>query len=185
MKKFGVLATASILSLGVLPALATISAASASTGISCNGSSGPNPPGFNACGYNYTARVFSGLADGVDKNLDGTIYGDPTYANDHLVMKWNAQWDNCNANGYDSVTYCLGAWVTNEWNGMLPNGSSYTEHVKVIWVGSLAEASPYWVPGGYLIWSNYEAIQDQGMVPGPNGQPTHTVWAAARPNGLG
>jgi hypothetical protein len=59
--------------------------------------------GFNQYGYNYQARVFSGAADGVDKNIDGTVWGDPTYAQDHLVMKWNAQWDNCNARDTDRL----------------------------------------------------------------------------------
>ncbi len=136
--------------------------------------------GFNQFGYNYNARVFSGLADGVDKNIDGTVWGDATYANDHLVMKWNAALDACNAHGNDNPTYCAGAWDTNEWNGMLPNGSQYTEHVKIIWVGSLAKQSTYWVDGGYPIWGNYEAILDKGM------NPDHTQYVAAfaTPNGL-
>jgi hypothetical protein len=40
--------------------------------------------GFDEYGYNPTARNFVGAADGVDRNLDGTVWGDPTYANDHL-----------------------------------------------------------------------------------------------------
>lgn len=47
--------------------------------------------GFDQYGYNDTARVFNGLADGVDRNLDGTVWGDPTYAKDKLVMKWNGR----------------------------------------------------------------------------------------------
>ena len=70
--------------------------------------------GFNQYGYNYSARIFSGPADGVDKVLDGKVWGDPTYANDHLVMKWNSAWDTCNANGYNDPTFCAGAWDTNE-----------------------------------------------------------------------
>ena len=162
-------------SVGLAPALASTSSAT----VTC----APPPassPGFNQCGYNWDARVFSGPADGVDDTLDGTIYGDPTYANDYLVMKWNAAWDACNANGWDDPTYCAGAWLTNEWNGMVPGGSGTTEHVKVIWVGSAGEASSYWVPGGYSIWGNYEAISDQGMT-----DHQHYVAAAAIPQGLG
>ncbi len=33
--------------------------------------------GFDEYGYNYTARVFSGPADGVDRTLDGTVWGTP------------------------------------------------------------------------------------------------------------
>jgi len=29
--------------------------------------------GFDEFGYNYQARVFVGKADGVDRNLDGTV----------------------------------------------------------------------------------------------------------------
>ena len=136
--------------------------------------------GFDQFGYNYTARIFSGPADGVDKVLDGTVRGDPTYANDHLVMKWNAQWHNCNANGYDSSTYCAGAWLDNEWNGNVPGGSGVSEHYKIIWVGSAAEQSPYWQPGGYPVWDNYEVIMDQGTANG-----IHTWYGHAIPNGYG
>ena len=136
--------------------------------------------GFNVYGYNYTARIFSGLADGVDNSLDGTVWGDPTYANDRLVMKWNAAWDACNANGYDDATYCAGAWDINEWNGMVPGGSGVTEHDMIIWVGSAGEASPYWAPGGTLIWGNYEWIFSQGI------DASGHYWTLhASPTGLG
>ena len=159
---------------GMLPAIAALILAGLVAPASAVG-------GFNQYGYNYGAHIFSGLADGVDKNLDGAVWGDPTYANDHLVMKWNAAWDACNANGFDDPAYCAGAWVTNEWNGMLPGGSQWTEHVKIIWVGSAATNSAYWIDGGYSIWGNYEAILDKGMAPGH----IRFVYASATPNGLG
>lgn len=136
--------------------------------------------GFNEFGYNDNARIFSGLADGVDRMLDGKVWGDATYANDRLVMKWNAAWDACNDNGYDNPAFCLGAWTTNEWNGNVQGGSGYTEHVKIIWVGSAGEQSPYFVPGGSMIWNNYEVIMDQGTTPGG-----HEWYAKGTPNGLG
>jgi hypothetical protein len=137
--------------------------------------------GFNQYGYNYGARIFSGPADGVDKVLNGKVWGDPTYANDHLVMKWNAAWDACNAHGYNDPTYCAGAWDTNEWNGNVPGGSGWSEHIKIIWVGSARENSSYWVDGGYSVWGNYEVISDKAM------DPDHIkyVWAAGSPSGLG
>ena len=139
-----------------------------------------NGGGFNTYGYNYTARIFSGSADGVDKNMDGKVWGDSTYANDHLVMKWNSAWDACNASGNNSEAACAGAWVTNEWNGMVPGGSSETEHVKIIWVGATLQSSPYWVDGGTPIWDNYEILMDQGMANG-----VHNVYTFTTPNGLG
>lgn len=174
IKNFVRLAMTVILAVGLAPTVG-VSSASADV-ITC---SHTVTNGFNQCGYNYKARVFSGLADGVDRMLDGKVWGDSTYANDHLVMKWNAAWDSCNANGYDNSAFCLGAWTTNEWNGMGAHGSSTTDHVKIIWVGSAGEASPYWVTGGSSIWDNYEVIMDQGMAGGQ-----HFVWAFATPNGL-
>ncbi|QQG41417.1 MAG: hypothetical protein HYV90_04650 [Candidatus Woesebacteria bacterium] len=136
--------------------------------------------GFNEFGYNYNAHIFVGSADGVDRVLDGAVWGDPTYANDHLVMKWNAAWDACNDNGYDDPAFCAGAWTTNEYNGMNPDGSQSSWHYKIIWVGSLGSASPYWRDGGYSVWGNYEVIQDFGF--DPTG---HYRFALARPAGLG
>lgn len=127
---------------------------------------------FAAGVYSQAGNVFSGPASALG-------IGAP-YANDHLVMKWNAQWNNCNANGYDNPTYCLGAMLDNEWNGNVPNGSGVSEHYKIIWVGSAGEASPYWRAGGYLIWNNYEVIMDQGT-----DASVHTWYALATPNGYG
>lgn len=133
--------------------------------------------GFNQFGYNYSARIFSGPADGTDKELDGTVWGDPTYANDHLTMKWNEAWDNCNNNGYDNPEFCAGAWTKNEWNGAVPGGSGEVWHYKIIWVGSSGVNSPYWVEGGYPIWGNYEVIMDHGTIGGEH------IWYA--PTGHG
>jgi len=55
--------------------------------------------GFDEFGYNYKARVFVGRADGVDRVLDGKVWGDPTYANDWLVMKWSKAWDDARFHG--------------------------------------------------------------------------------------
>lgn len=175
MKMFLRLTLGAILSVGVLPAVVGISSAAADV-VTCSNTA---TNGFNQCGYNYKARIFSGLADGVDRKLDGMVWGDSTYANDHLVMKWNASWDACNANGYDNPAFCKGAWTTNHWNGMGADGSSTSEHVKIIWVGSAGVASPYWVAGGDLIWNNYEIIMDHGIVDGQ-----HFVWTKAARNGL-
>lgn len=135
--------------------------------------------GFDEFGYNDVAGIFVGPADGVDGVLDGKVWGDPTYANDHLVMKWNDAWDDCNNHGYDDPAYCAGAWTTNEWNGMNPEGTQSVWHYKIIWVGSAGESSPYWRDGGYMIWNNYEVIMDFGFDPFG-----HYQYAHATPNGL-
>ncbi len=135
--------------------------------------------GFDQYGYNDVAHIFNGtgsswcLAGGQAASCMGA------YSNDNLIMKWNEAWDACNANGYDNPAFCAGAWTTNEWNGMMPDGSQSNWHYKMIWVGSAAEASPYWIAGGYSIWGNYEVIQDFGF--DPSG---HYKYAYTRP-GLG
>lgn len=135
--------------------------------------------GFNEFGYNYSARIFNGPADGVDKVLDGKVWGDPTYANDQFVMKWNAEWDRGNAEAWAKPPYA--AWETNEWNGKAPGGSGWIEHVKIIWVGADLETGPYWRDGGYPIWGQFEVIMDQGLDPSLG----RTWWTHATPAGFG
>ncbi|MGQ9595705.1 MAG: hypothetical protein ACUVXH_14430, partial [Anaerolineae bacterium] len=95
--------------------------------------------GFDEFGYNYGARLFVGPADGVDRILDGKFWGDPTYANDRLVMKWSKAWDNARFHG---APWGPEAWITNEWNGRVPGGSGEGWHYKIIWVGPALENSP-------------------------------------------
>lgn len=133
------------------------------------------PAGFDQYGYNYQARLFNGLADGVDRVLDDAVWGDPTYANDHLVMKWSKGWDDARFNDAD---WGPDAWETNEWNGMVPDGSGEVWHYKIIWVGS--GESDYWRDGGYPIWGQFEVIMDQGVADGEH------VWGVlVKPCGFG
>src|SRR3989304_316073 len=102
--------------------------------------------GFDEFGYNYNARVFVGPADGVDRVLDGMVWGDPTYANDHLVMKWSKAWDDARFHG---GPWTPDAWVNNEWNGNVPGGSGESEIVKIKWVGlPCDETNENWSEGG-------------------------------------
>ena len=133
--------------------------------------------GFDQFGYNYQARIFVGPADGVDKNLDGMVWGDPTYASDHLVMKWSKAWDDAKFNG---AAWTPDAWENNEWNGAGPGGSGETWHYKIVWVGPDLEDSPYWRPGGYAIWGQFEVRMDQG-----NDADGHVWLAHANPTGYG
>lgn len=139
--------------------------------------------GFDEFGYNYKAKVFVGAADGVDRTLDGNIWGDPTYADDHLVMKWSKAWDDARFHG---TPWTPEAWVDNEWNGQLPGGSGETWHYKIIWVGPDLENSPYWRAGGYAIWGEFEVIMDQGVSDTEYCDPGKHQWCAlAIPNGFG
>jgi hypothetical protein len=89
--------------------------------------------GFNEFGYNYTARIFNGtgsswcLAEGKPSNCLGI------YSPDKLVMKWNAEWDRGNAEGWAHPPYA--AWEDNEWNGKVAGGSGEVWHYKIVWVG--------------------------------------------------
>ncbi|MBI2652409.1 hypothetical protein HYX00_02990 [Candidatus Woesearchaeota archaeon] len=132
--------------------------------------------GFDQFGYNYKARIFVGAADGVDRILDGKVWGDPTYANDQLVMKWSKAWDDARFHG---AAWTPDAWVDNEWNGMA-DGSQSNWHYKIIWVGSQLQNSPYWRNGGYPIWGQFEVIMDQGT-----DATGHQWYAHATPNGYG
>jgi len=137
-----------------------------------------NGSGFDEYGYNYQARIFVGPADGVDRSLDGAVWGDPTYANDHLVMKWSKAWDDARFHG---APWTPEAWEDNEWNGMVPGGSGEVWHYKIIWVGPQLESSPYWREGGYPIWGEFEVIMDQGTSQGEG----HSWYAHAIPCGYG
>ena len=146
----------------------------------------PADKGFDEYGYNYQARLFNGLADGVDRVLDGTVWGDPTYANDHLVMKWSKGWDDARfgpdgiRDSGDELPWGPGAWEDNEWNGMVPGGSQEVWHYKIIWVGSELETSAYWRDGGYPVWGEFEVILSQGVMDGEHIWETH-----ATPSGYG
>ncbi|MFX0067047.1 MAG: hypothetical protein ACFFC7_33355 [Candidatus Hermodarchaeota archaeon] len=133
--------------------------------------------GFDEFGYNYKARIFVGSADGVDRNLDGKVWGDPTYANDHLVMKWSKAWDNARFHGGE---WTPDAWTNNEWNGMVPGGSGEIWHYKIIWVGPELEDSEYWREGGYAIWGQFEVIMSHGTYLGEHFWDCH-----ATPTGYG
>jgi len=159
MKKSRLLATM-LLVLGLLAISSTVVFAAAG--------------GFDQFGYNYQARIFVGAADGVDRSPDGAVWGDPTYANDHLVMKWSKAWDD--ARFHDGVWTC-DAWVDNEWNGMVPGGSGETEHTKIVWVGPELENSLCWREGGVPIWDEFEVVLDQGTAASGHHWYTHAVPA--------
>lgn len=88
--------------------------------------------GFDQFGYNYNAMLFNGKADGVDKVLDGKVWGDPTYANDNLIMKWSKAWNDAR---FNSQPWTCDAWENNEWNGAVKGGSGEVWHYKIVWVG--------------------------------------------------
>lgn len=137
--------------------------------------------GFDEFGYNDVAGIFVGPADGVDRVLDGKVWGDPLYANDLLIMKWNSEWDRGNDENWSNPPY--DAWENNEWNGAVPGGSGSVWHYKIGWVGDCA-ADPTLVPeGGYCIWGQFAVLMDQGV--DLTSGPMHLWYAHASPAGYG
>lgn len=133
--------------------------------------------GFDQFGYNYSARIFSGLADGADRIYDGNFFGVPTLAKDRLIMKWNAAWDSCNTN--PSPLNCKGAWTDYQWNGKVMGGSGQVWHYKTVWIGDYI-ANPKLIPAGAKPYGDrYALIMDQG-----SSASGHT-WVAGGPTGHG
>ena len=138
--------------------------------------------GFDQYGYNDTARLFNGTGSSwcLAKSLPANCLG--IYSPDKLVMKWNAEWDRGNAegwtdpNGYD-------AWENNEWNGMVKGGSGAVWHYKIVWVGDYTADSSLIPEGGYGIWGQFAVIMDQGK--DPSFGPGHFWFAHSSPNGYG
>ncbi len=115
--------------------------------------------GFDEFGYNNTARIFNGTGESwsLAKGLPANYLGD--YAKDKLVMKWNAEWDRGNAEGWTDPNGYK-AFLNNEWNGKVPGGSGETEIVKIKWVGN-CDADLTLVPeGGYCIWGQFAVLMD-------------------------
>jgi hypothetical protein len=142
--------------------------------------------GFDGWGYNRTARIFSGtglswcMEPGRSEAscVASLTYGTTYYGNDKLVMKWNAEWDRGNDEGWNNGPY--DAWSDNEWNGMAPGGSGETWHYKYVWVGA---CGPDYTPlpeGGYCLWGQFEVIMSHGTSGG-----AHWWDAIAQPAGYG
>lgn len=140
--------------------------------------------GFDQYGYNYGARNFVGPADGVDRVLDGAVWGDPAYANDHLKMKWTAEWDRGNAEGWTDPAGYEGAWTDNQWNGQVPDGSGETWHYKIKWSAECAGgifpeiASTEDEP--VCIWGQFELVMSHGTVANDHFWDVHAI-----PSGYG
>lgn len=140
--------------------------------------------GFDSNGNNKTARVFNGTGSswcqgklGLSPAACDSYMG--IYARDRLVMKWNAEWDRGNAEGWANGPY--NAWTNNEWNGQVPGGSDSVWHYKIVWVGDYT-ADPSVIPaGGYGIWGQFAVIMDQGTDLAFG----HAFFALAGPAGYG
>lgn len=116
--------------------------------------------GFDEYGYNEVAGIFNGIADGIDRNLDGLYFGSPSpYVNDKLAMKWNSEWDRGNDEGWSNPPYR--AWIDNHWNGK-NGGSGETWLYRIKWVGPCGSHGTPTGDGGYCIWGQFEVIMSHG-----------------------
>ena len=142
-----------------------------------------NGGGFDDFGYNHTARIFNGTCKSWHMGKFGSTDAQAEaycgiYTNDKLVMKWNAEWDRGNAEGWSNPPY--NAWENKEWNGAFPGGSGEVWHYKIVWVGN-CNADPSLVPeGGYCIWGQFATIMDHGK-----DSTGHFWFAHANPTGYG
>lgn len=140
--------------------------------------------GFDQFGYNRTARIFNGTGSswcqgkiGWSAAVCDAYMG--AYAQDKLVMKWNAEWDRGNATGWsDPDGY--GAYEDNEWNGKCGGCSGEVWHYKTVWSAS-CKATNTPPEGGYCIWGQFAVVMDQGTIPGEG----HVWLTKAVPNGYG
>ncbi|OGC70317.1 hypothetical protein A3J33_04265 [candidate division WWE3 bacterium RIFCSPLOWO2_02_FULL_53_10] len=134
--------------------------------------------GFDEFGYNRTARNFVGTGGSWcdAKGLGWDCLG--IYSPDKLVMKWNAEWDRGNEEGWTDTYY--GAWENNEWNGMVSGGSGETWHYKIVWVGPCGADGTELPEGGYCIWGQFAVISSHGTAGGEH------IWdTLAKPAGYG
>lgn len=124
--------------------------------------------GFDEFGYNKTARNFVGTGSSwcQGKLHKSKTYCDAymgAYADDKLVMKWNAEWDRGNDESWsDPNGYA--AWTDNEWNGRA-NGSGEIWHYKIAWDRGCAEGiTPSLAIKGnaYCLWGPFAMLQSQG-----------------------
>lgn len=122
--------------------------------------------GFDQYGYNRTARNFVGtclswhMGKFSSTEAQAQAYCG-NWSNDKLVMKWNAEWDRGNAEGWNDPNG-YDAWVNNEWSGRA-DGSGEVWRYKIVWVGDYT-AHPELIPSGaYGMWGQFAVLMDNGM----------------------
>jgi len=145
--------------------------------------------GFDEFGYNDTARNFVGTCVSWHMGKLGSTTeqaeaycGDYSY--DKLVMKWNAEWDRGNEEGWtDEDGY--DAWLNNQWIGTTPGGSGETWRYMIAWDKGCADSG---VPSGeaikgtaYCIWGPFAMLSSQGSM----SDHTHSWDVLLKPAGYG
>jgi len=139
--------------------------------------------GFDEWGYNRTARIFNGtglswcMAPG-GKTEAECIDEMAPWENDKLIMKWNAEWDRGNAEGWSDPPYT--AWTNNEWNGAFPGGSGEVWKYKIKWIGNCNTNPSLVDDGAYCVWGQFEVMMDHGTM-----DSVHYWFAHSSPAGYG
>lgn len=135
--------------------------------------------GFDEFGYNRQARIFVGPASGwcLERGDPANCLG--VYSSAHLTMKWNAEWDRGNEEGWAKPPYA--AWLNNEWNGNVPGGSGWSEVFKTVWDQGCADSGVPSRSGSWCIWGQFAVLMDQGTTP----DNIHEWWTHANPAGYG
>jgi hypothetical protein len=170
-------------SKNLVPNAASMNASSATCLVPIGGVMTTVHMGFDQWGYNRCARVFNGTySSWCEERGAGPDCAGSLYSSDQLIMKWNAEWDRGNSEGWSSPPYS--AWLDNEANGMKPDGSGAVWHYKYQWVGSCGADGTQLEDGGYCIWGIFEVLMDQGRDPNLS-FPGHQWFARATPNGYG
>ena len=139
----------------------------------------PAGKGFDDAGYNRQARIFVGTGESWcmdkigDRDYCDTYYG--PWLNDKLIMKWNAEWDRGNADGWDDPPY--DAWLSNHWNGQCKDCSGEVWQYKIKWTSDPDNSQ-------YPIWGQFEVVMSHGTYP-EDGHPVHFWETHETPTGYG
>jgi len=137
-----------------------------------------NENGFDESGYNRTAHIFNGTYGDwcIEKvgDIDSCMatYGD--WWDDKLIMKWNAEWDRGNDDGWTDDDY--DARLSNLGNGRLPGGSGEIYHAKIVWVGPCTGGANL-PDGSYCIWGEFAVIMEKSHLDGENTWLAHGIPA--------
>ena len=94
-------------------------------------------PGYDIWGYNYQAKMFNGYYCDAYRNAAWC----QQWKDVRLMMKWDDAWlsnQDCDADGkldrhYGTPAYTgSGAWLTNHQSGLNPDGTTWTDFVKIV-----------------------------------------------------
>ena len=142
--------------------------------------------GFDEFGHNDKARNFVGTCLSWHMGKFGSTEAQATtycdiYSNNKLKMKWNAEWEGGNTEGWSDDNVYHGAWSDNQWNGMFPDGSGEIWHYMNRWIGSCGAYGALIPNRGYCIWGQFEVAMSHGTYDGQHHWDAHAIPAGVGP----